>query len=183
METILQTVKTLFDKVSTYQLFNYLFPGAVLLFILELCYKGEGQQNFSVWEKLFLCYTVGMAVSRVGTHLFEDLFERVGLFQRTDYKEIIKAELKDSKVNMLLQVSNTYRTMAAVFLVLVIIMLINKCHCLGFVFASWLVWLSIGLVILFIFSFRKQYNYAGNRAKFVNTSEYKEEVRTMRGNA
>ena len=98
-------------------------------------------------------------------------------------KEIIKAELKDSKVNMLLQVSNTYRTMAAFFLVLIIIMLINKCHSFGFVFPCWLVWLSIGLVILFIFSFRKQYSYVGNRAKFVNTSEYKEEVKTMRGNA
>lgn len=173
METIKEILKSFSEKVSSYQIFTFLFPGAVFLAILSNAYS-KTVPEISIWEELFLCYTVGMIISRIGTLLLEEflfwLGKRFGGFlERIDYNNIILAERKDTKVNMLLQVSNTYRTMAAVFLTLLIVAAVNHCTSLDLQFSCGVVWFSVIMVLLFSLSFIKQYKYAKKRVEFVSS--------------
>ena len=163
METIKEILKSFSEKVSSYQIFTFLFPGAVFLALLSHVYSKPLPET-NIWEKLFLCYTVGMIISRIGTLILEESLFRLGkrlggFLERIDYKNVILAERKDTKVNMLLQVSNTYRTMAAV----------NKCTSLDLQFSCGLIWFSVIMVILFSLSFIKQYNYVKKRVDFVSS--------------
>ncbi len=173
METIKEILKSFSEKVSSYQIFTFLFPGAVFLALLSHVYSKPLPET-NIWEKLFLCYTVGMIISRIGTLIIEEflfwLGKRFGGFlERIDYKNVILAERKDTKVNMLLQVSNTYRTMAAVFFTLLIVAVVNKCTSLDLQFSCGLIWFSVIMVILFSLSFIKQYNYVKKRVDFVSS--------------
>lgn len=173
METIKEILKSFSEKVSSYQIFTFLFPGAVFLAVLSNVYSKTVPET-SIWEKLFLCYTVGMIISRIGTLLLEEflfwLSNLCGHFLvRIDYRKIILAERKDAKVNMLLQVSNTYRTMAAVFLTLLIVAAVNKFTSLDLQFSSGVIWFSVIMVLLFTLSFIKQYDYAEKRVEFVSS--------------
>ena len=173
METIKEILKFFSEKVSSYQIFTFLFPGAVFLALLSIVYSKPVPET-NIWEKLFLCYTVGMIISRIGTLVLEEfLFSLSNLcgqfLVRIDYKKIIQAERKDTKVNMLLQVSNTYRTMAAVFLTLLIVAAVNKCTSLDLQFSYALLWFNAIMVLLFSLSFIKQYNYAKKRVEFVSS--------------
>ena len=173
METIKEILKSFSEKVSSYQIFTFLFPGAVFLALLSLVYSKSIPET-TIWEKLFLCYTVGMIISRIGSLILEEflfwLGKRFGGFlERIDYKNIIIAERKDTKVNMLLQVSNTYRTMAAVFFTLLILAAVNECTSLDLQFSCGVVWFSFIMSILFSLSFVKQYYYAKKRVDFVSS--------------
>lgn len=170
METIKEILKSFSEKVSSYQIFTFLFPGAVFLALLSHVYSKPVPET-NIWEKLFLCYTVGMIISRIGTLLLEELLFCLGkrFLKRIDYKKIILAERKDTKVNMLLQVSNTYRTIAAVFLTLLIVAAINRYSSLDLQFSCGLIWFSVIMVILFSLSFIKQYNYVKKRVEFVSS--------------
>lgn len=173
METIKEILKSFSEKVSSYQIFTFLFPGAVFLALLSLVYSKSIPET-TIWEKLFLCYTVGMIISRIGSLILEEflfwLGKRFGVFlERIDYKNIIIAERKDTKVNMLLQVSNTYRTMAAVFFTLLILAAVNECTSLDLQFSCGVVWFSFIMSILFFLSFVKQYYYAKKRVDFVSS--------------
>ena len=173
VETIKEILKSFSEKVSSYQIFTFLFPGAVFLALLMQVYTKPVPET-NIWEKLFLCYTVGMIVSRIGTLILEESLFRLGkrfggFLERIDYKNVILAERKDTKVNMLLQVSNTYRTMAAVFITLLIVAVVNKCTSLDLEFSCGLIWFSFTMIILFSLSFIKQYNYVKKRVDFVSS--------------
>ena len=115
-----------------------------------------------------------MIISRIGTLILEESLFRLGkrfggFLERIDYKNVILAERKDTKVNMLLQISDTYRTMAAVVFTLLIVAAVNKCTSLDLQFSCGLIWFSVIMVILFSLSFIKQYNYVKKRVDFVSS--------------
>ena len=168
MDQILQSLKTISDKISSYQIFTFLYPGAVSLSLLSWTYDGE-KPELNLWEELFLCYTVGMIISRIGT-LIEDFLFLTRIMKRIDYKKIITAEANDAKVNMLLRISNMYRTIAAVFFSFIIFMAINVCLPLDYTFPKGITCFSILMIILFVYSFSKQYEYARERVEHVCTN-------------
>jgi hypothetical protein len=172
MESIKEILKSFSDKVSSYQIFTFLFPGAVFLGILKTSYTEE-MPELNIWEKLFLCYTIGMIISRIGTLVIEGtmiwLNRWINALDKIEYKNIILAERRDTKLNMLIQISNTYRTMAAVFLTILIAAAVNKISSLGFDFSCDLLWFCVAMILLFVLSFRKQYSYAKKRADFVSS--------------
>lgn len=176
METIKEIIKSFSEKVSSYQIFTFLFPGAVFLAVLSQLYP-KTVPEFNIWEKLFLCYTVGMIISRIGSLVLEEFLFWLSniwwhFFDRIDYKKLILAERKDSKVNMLLQVCNTYRTMAAVFLSLLIVAVVNKWSSMDLKFTCGIIVLSITMIILFSLSYVKQYKYVKKRVEIVSSETF-----------
>ncbi|WP_066777200.1 hypothetical protein [Sphingomonas sp. CCH5-D11] len=98
------------SKFSSYNIFNYLVPGTVLCLFLH------GQQliyldRIDIVAKLVVFYVVGMAVSRVGSLILDPLMKRAGLIQRSSYNDYVRATSEDNMVSVLLETSNTYRTM------------------------------------------------------------------------
>lgn len=172
MTEIITSLKSLLERVSSYQIFTFLLPGVAFLAPLTWYYSKPIPET-TIWEKLLICYFVGMIISRIGTFVFESWpghlpCKRLGI-ELINYPQLIKSEKLDSKIGSLLQVSNTYRSMAGAAFSLLLVGLVNHFYNLGFHFPRVLHWINIFLCILFYSSFKKQYWYVNERVK--NASE------------
>lgn len=105
----------LLSKLTTYNIFNYLLPGTIFAFTCNYLNIFSFQTD-SVVIELFLYYFIGMTVSRVGSVIVEPIFKRLSIVEYAPYEDYLKATPTDSKIELLLEANNTYRTIAALFL-------------------------------------------------------------------
>jgi hypothetical protein len=153
----------LLDKISSYNLFNYLLPGVVF------AVTASKLTHYSFLEKdvllaAFLYYFIGLVISRIGSLVIEPLFKRSKFVHFADYKKFIAASEKDPKIELLSEVNNTYRTLCALFVSLLLLKAYEK-------LADHFPWfeshdsilLSILLLIMFAFAYRKQTKYVTKR--------------------
>ncbi|MER9729873.1 hypothetical protein [Mesorhizobium sp. M0217] len=103
-------------KISSYNLFNNLVPGAILSALLSVLdiYHIE---SLSVVADLVVYYFLGMIVSRVGSIIADPILRLVRLLPQRNYPAFIVASAKDEKILVLLETSNMYRTIFALLLV------------------------------------------------------------------
>ncbi len=161
------------DKLSSYNLFNYLLPGTVFAVLLR---KVTGydliQENALVGA--FLYYFAGMLISRVGSLFVEPFLKWIKFLRFAPYKNFVKATAIDPKVETLSETNNTYRTLVAMAVLLLLSMALDSAE------TKWS-WLSahkyllglVGLLALFLFSYRKQTNYIRDRVETVLEKERK----------
>lgn len=159
------------DKLSSYNLLNNMLPGAVFCYVLNVLMNINILRD-KIIENLFIYYFIGMIISRIGSVIVEPICKKFKVVKFAPYKEFINASLKDDKINILSETNNTYRTMLSSFLILAIIKI--------YLFIAYkIVWLSkftaaliiICLIILFVFSYRKQTDYIRNRVKHINGNQ------------
>jgi hypothetical protein len=158
-------VDELLAKISSYNIFNYLVPGALFviaakrLSILNLDDK-------DLVTKLLIFYIVGLIISRIGSLAIEPLMKRAKWIKYTDYKEFALACAKDAKIEVLVEVSNTYRTLTAAFLALVVGELATANQRDWSSLQPWLPLAAlIALMTLFLVSFAKQTAYVRKRVE------------------
>lgn len=156
-------MKDILDKLTSYNIFNYLFPGVLFVIIA----KSTTDYNFVQEDNLlgaFLYYFIGMTVSRFGSVIIEPLFKKIKFLKFRDYKEYVVASKQDTKIELLSEVNNTYRTLNSMMFLLLILKLYNFCS-IRFEFSNTfsLIWLTILTTILYLFSYRKQTNYITKR--------------------
>jgi hypothetical protein len=161
-------IETIAGKVSEYNVFNYLVPGAVFMVGLRYVVGAIPFEN-SVLFFLITAYAAGMALSRIGSLVVEPILLRIRLIKTSSYEKFVLAERNDSKLTTLLLESNAYRTMAAVFATL---LLAKGAVVVQSRLPHWdrlEVWgCFIALVLLFAFSHGKMRRYIDER---VDTSE------------
>ena|SRR5665213_1548923 len=150
-------------KISSYNVFNYLFPGAVFAFVCErLDLFKIGTDNLVL--VLFVYYFVGLTISRVGSVVLEPLLDWTGLVKFAPYSDFVRAEEKDPKLQILVEVSNTYRTLTAMFLCLLGVYFGQKLVELFSIYRSALEALGVvALFVLYLLSYRKQSAYIKRR--------------------
>ena len=139
----------LLQKLSTYNIFNYLFPGVVFVILLNR-YTEINLVVDDVILGMFLYYFFGLVLSRIGSILIEPILRYTRIIQFADYSRFVRASILDDKIELLSEVNNMHRTIIAMLGVLLVISICNgsaTCH------------LILGLVssiMLFILSYRKQ---------------------------
>jgi len=150
----------LINKISSYNLFNYLLPGAIFVVFVEYftSYKIL-QKNMLI--NAFLVYFIGLVISRIGSLIIEWLLKLIVLHE--DYNKFIEASKNDKKIEILSEVNNMYRTFVSLFSVLLVFKVcLDICTLTkGQVFYI----LALLLLIIFIFSYIKQTNYIKIRIK------------------
>jgi hypothetical protein len=164
-------MKDLLDKLSSYNIFNYLLPGIVFVaFAEKLTSLSLIQKDIVVG--VFLYYFIGLVISRIGSLIIEPVLKKVKFITFTSYSDFVSASKKDDKLDILSEVNNMYRTFCSLFLLLIVL----KCY--DFISKNYPViseWSSsiivIGLLLLFLFAYRKQTKYI---AKRVNANLNKE---------
>lgn len=117
----------------------------------------------------FLYYFIGLAISRVGSLLVEPVLKQSKFIHFADYKRFISASKKDPKLELLSEVNNTYRTLCALFVSLLLLKAYEK-------FAMRFPWfgthdvivLSVFLLLMFVVSYRKQTKYITKRIQAVD---------------
>lgn len=159
------------EKLSSYNILNNILPGVVFCF---LCNKFCEIQmvDSSIVEKIFIFYFIGMVISRVGSVIVEPTCEKFNIVKYAQYKDYVYASKKDEKILVLLESNNTYRTMIALGILLLVFKLFLwlKEICNWFSIAS--NWIIVGaLIILFGFSYRKQTKYVRDRVEEVCKGE------------
>ncbi len=161
-------MKDIIDKISSYNLFNYLFPGIVFVVIL----KQVTSFNLIIENNLlgiFLYYFIGLIISRIGSILLEPIFKKVKLVKFSNYSDFLTASKNDEKIELFSEINNTYRTISSLLFCLLIAILyerflsdvISSLHIEQYLFI-------LGLLILFILSYRKQTEYINKRIQKQN---------------
>jgi hypothetical protein len=158
-------MKEIIDKISSYNLFNYLFPGIIFVILLrEVTNYDLIQENNFLGA--FLYYFIGLVISRFGSLIIGKILQskRLKFIEFADYKDFIFASDKDQKIELFSEINNMYRTLISLFCLLLLAKLYQA-------ISDWLnisenlsyILLIIVLIILFAFSYRKQTGFVVKR--------------------
>jgi len=153
----------LLSKLSSYNIFNYLVPGA----LFSIAAKRIGIVDLTdpdLATNLLTFYILGLIISRLGSLVIEPAMKKLKLVQYAPYADFIRAAQKDIKIEVLVEVSNTYRTLASAFTALMV----------GYAAAGfperigltkpWLTTCILAaLALMFLASYRKQSSYIKRR--------------------
>ena len=158
-------MKELLEKLSSYNIFNYLFPGILFVIVLSKI------SNFNLLQEdiitgAFLYYFIGLIVSRVGSLFIEPFLKWSKFLKFSDYNKFVSASKQDSKIVLFSEVNNMYRTLCSLFLLLSLTKVYETyLQELAFFKSYGAILLIALLLILFLFSYRKQTNYITKRVE------------------
>ncbi len=155
----------LLSKISSYNLFNYLLPGSIFAVLASNITHYPLVQR-DILTGAFLYYFMGLVVSRFGSLIVEPLLKRLSVVQFADYKDFVAASKQDEKLELLSEVNNTYRTLCSLFSLLLLLKLYTKIEERFPFLKEWdATILAVILLIMFLFSYRKQTSYITKRIK------------------
>jgi len=163
-------MKDILSKLSSYNIFNYLFPGVIYSVITtELtCYNIIIKNIFIAF---FVYYFIGLIISRIGSLVVEPLLKKIPFIVFTDYKDFVIASKKDDKIEILSEVNNMYRTIISLSFSIIITLAFNDFlgkYVSGFRYSHVIYYIGlIILMILFIFSYKKQTDYIKKRVSAI----------------
>lgn len=164
-------MKELLDRISSYNLFNYFFPGITFVILSEMT-TGFSFRSENLLLDAFIYYFIGLIISRFGSLVIEPLSRRIGLVKFAPYADFVKASARDSKLETLSEVNNMYRTLCSMSILLPLLFLYEvlekRIHGLSSI-RAWV--LIIALIVCFLLSYAKQTRYVANRVRAALTKK------------
>lgn len=165
-------MKDLLDKLSSYNIFNYLLPGAVFAGLgAQLTSYSLVQDNLLIG--LFLYYFIGLIISSIGSLTVEPFLKWIKFVQFADYKDYVKASELDSNIELFSEQNNMFRTLCSLPIMLIFLKVYDKMikdNLPGGADTSDLIFL-LGILVLFLFSYNKQTKYVVRRVKMALEKE------------
>ena len=156
-------MKEILEKISSYNIFNFLFPGIVFVLLTREITDYDFIPESELLG-LFLYYFVGLVISRVGSLIIEPLMKVIAFVKFTEYDDYISASKKDDNIKLLSEVNNMYRTIISMFFLVLLLKAYEWFESsLGFTKEGSLLFLIVFLLILFGFSYRKQTKFIAKR--------------------
>lgn len=156
-------MKEFLEKISSYNIFNNLLPGILFVVIAKEVTSFSFLRD-NILEGAFVYYFVGLLISRLGSLIIEPLMKELKIVEFAEYKDYIAACKEDDKLDTLSEVNNTFRTLSAVFLFLIILKAYDyfriewqisyQLQTYGFL---------ILVLLVFISAYKKQTNYVVKR--------------------
>ena len=160
----MEALQQLIDKLSQYSFLTNILPGAVLMITLKyfVGYDFIIDDNWFLTGVMF--YFAGMVCNRFSSLLIKPLLEALHIVKPLPYKDYISGEKKDTKILTLNTDNNAYRAYIAVFCISLLAYLYK--HLLSrinfFIYYQWPIVIVL-LILLFVFSYRKQTKYIKDR--------------------
>lgn len=158
------------SKLSSYNIFNYLLPGVLYVGIVsnvtayDLIYE-------NILIGLFIYYFIGLVISRLGSLCIEPLLRKVRFVVFAPYKDFVIVAAQDPKLDELSESNNMYRTMIALFIVVLLTCLYEVIEIkLPEITNYRNIFLIVGFLVLFLFSYRKQTSFIRKRVETKRTS-------------
>ncbi len=151
------------EKISSYNLFNNLLPGAVFSFIVNNI-GNISLIHDNVLISFFMFYFIGVTVSRIGSVIIEPLFKFLRLIKFKPYSEFVLAADNDSKLEILSETNNMYRSFISLVFLIGIVegykLLLERIEISEIINGLIIILTLLGLYTL---SYRKQTNYICKR--------------------
>lgn len=164
----------LLQKLSSYNIFNYLVPGIIFVVLAEKL------TPFSFIQKdiilgVFLYYFIGIVISRIGSLVIEPILKKINFVSFAPYSQFVCASKLDTKLDILSESNNMYRTFCSLFALMIVIklyvLLLKKfplvANCNSAI-------ILIGLLALFLMAYKKQTKYIKNRIASLTEKAEKE---------
>lgn len=156
-------MKDLLEKISSYNIFNYLFPGVVFVVFAHNFTKYNLIQS-DILTGVFVYYFIGLVISRIGSLIIVPILKSIKFLKFADYKLFVQKSKVDEKIDLFSETSNMYRTICSIFVTLGIIKLYEWLSTMyPFLDLYKIGIISLFLFILFLFSYRKQSNFITKR--------------------
>ncbi len=162
----------LLNKLSEYHFVQSLVPGMIFTYCSKMFYEINFLTDKPIYD-FCVILIIGLIISRIGSIIVEPLLKKIKILNFCKYSNYIEASQKDSIIKNLSETNNLYRVIIATFLVL----LVEKLYIFLAEKFTWLndwfyLIISVLLIVLFIFSYRKQTNYIKQRVdKALDKSE------------
>jgi len=158
-------MKELLEKISSYNVFNNFIPGVLFVIIAKYITRYDFIQG-DILYGLFLYYFVGVVISRFGSVVIESILKKWRFIQSADYKDFIQVQKKDSKIDVLVEARNMFRTFCSMGFLLLILKLyeyisVKLCFC----DTATSILMIVSIFILFLFSYKKQTDYIRERVE------------------
>ena len=164
-------MKDFIDKISAYNILNYLIPGAIFWYMYPLVCN-ETLPGGKFIEELFAFYFSGMIIYGIGSIVVEPLFKKLKIVQYANYADYIKASKKDLKLETLSESNNSFRTIIA----LTFVLFIAKIYSIIRYFINVPTWITLVLLltaiaVIFSLLYKK-------RTKFIKTRVEQSKIET-----
>lgn len=156
-------MKDLLDRLSSYNVVNYLLPGVLFAYLVDAATTYRLLQADLI-VGVFLYYFLGAVVSRVGSLVVEPLLLRMKFVTFAPYSEYVAAARSDGGLSVLSEVNNMYRSFCGVVLSVAVVFGYHSAA--GYFPALSAAALPISLLslfVLFLFAYRKQTDYIRRR--------------------
>ena len=155
----------LLGKLSSYNLFNYLLPGVVFV-AAATAFTSYSFVQADLLIGAFVYYFTGMAISRFGSLVVEPLLKRFSFLRFANYRDFVAASKIDPKIDLLSETNNTYRSLFATLLLLAGLVGWERLEILVPALRAWAgPLLLIALLLVFLFSYKKQTSYVARRVE------------------
>jgi hypothetical protein len=160
--------KEIVEKISSYNLFNNLLPGILFVYVIS----NITSFNLLIDNMLiaiFLYYFEGIVISRFGSLAIEPLLRRIKFIRFADYKDFLSTSEKDVKIEQLLGENSMYRTFISLFVFILLTLIYDKIavrFCIPI--ENTIIVLLIALLVIFLFSYRKQTTFIRKRVERLN---------------
>lgn len=152
-------------KLSSYNLFNYLLPGVIFVYISDNFINSSFIQK-DIIIGFFLYYFIGLVISRVGSIIIEPILKLFKFIEFSNYKDFVLASKKDEKLDILSESNNSYRTLISLFICLIIFSGYQSLFIAIPLIAEYKDILSIATFLaIFLFSYKKQTKYIKDRVE------------------
>lgn len=156
-------MKELLDKLSSYNIFNYLLPGVLFAVLLDKFTTYSLIQD-NVIIGAFVYYFIGLVVSRFGSLVIEPILKKTSFVKFAPYAHFVAASKSDSTLEILSEVNNMYRTLASMLVLLLLCSVYNSVEAALPFLKPWDRYtFTILLLIMFLVSYRKQTGYVSKR--------------------
>lgn len=154
METILTK---LLETFSRYEILNNLIPGSALCLILS--YLGYPILDYNFGVCIVICYLMGFINGRFSSLVIEWFCKKTKLIKWRKYSLYNSTKKERPFVETLQEIANVYRAFISVFLISLFAYVIQRIlpHCV-FLQNNGIWILIVLLLVLFLFSYRKQVN-------------------------
>ena len=153
----------LLDKLSSYNLFNYLLPGIVFAVVASK-FTHYSFLGYEILIAAFIYYFMGLVISRFGSLVIEPALKHIGFVRFAEYKRFVVASKKDQKIELMSEVNNTYRTLCSLFVLLLFLKLYEQTAVKWPVIDRFgIAILVLLLLVMFAFAYRKQTEFVRKR--------------------
>ena len=105
-------LKVIIDKLSSYNLYNYLFPGFIFIVTLDATTGFISSFEYSV-EIVIIIYFIGLVISRIGSLVVETVLTKIKDIGAIDTKDLFSALKESAKLEAIFEAMNMFRTIAA----------------------------------------------------------------------
>ncbi len=158
-------MKEIISKITSYNLYNYLFPGVIFVVGSEIFTSYSFLQNDLIIGA-FVYYFIGLVISRFGSLLIEPALLKIKFLKFTDYNKFVSASEKDLKIELLSESNNSYRTISSMLILLLMLKFYEFITLrLSILSKHSALILIILLLLIFLCSYRKQTEYIMKRVK------------------